>query len=150
MPYSTRVLAASLAAAVLALGLFGTAGAQSKPKYNIKTIMKYGLKGGLAKKVVGGEATGKEKIQLLDYAIALYENKPKKGDAASWTKLTGDLVTAAAKSLSTPGPAPRRSAKPSTARPATTSTNTTSRNNHRWPEDVCLAFFIDRMKVMCP
>lgn len=97
MPYSTRVLAASLAAAVLALGLFGTAGAQSKPKYNIKTIMKYGLKGGLAKKVVGGEATGKEKIQLLDYAIALYENKPKKGDAASWTKLTGDLVTAAAK-----------------------------------------------------
>ena len=97
MPYSTRVLAASLAAAVLALGLFGTAGAQSKPKYNIKTIIKYGLKGGLAKKVVGGEATGKEKIQLLDYAIALYENKPKKGDAASWTKLTGDLVTAAAK-----------------------------------------------------
>ena len=97
MPYSTRVLAASLAAAVLALGLFGPAGAQSQPKYNIKTIMKYGLKGGLAKKVVGGEATGKEKIQLLDYAIALYENKPKKGDAASWTKLTGDLVTAAAK-----------------------------------------------------
>ena len=97
MKYSTRILTAPLAAAVLALSLFGVVNAQSSPKYNIKTIMKYGLKGGLAKKVVGGEATGKEKIRLLDYAIALYENKPKKGDAASWTKLTGDLVTAAAK-----------------------------------------------------
>ena len=47
--------------------------------------------------MVGGKATDKEKIQLLDYAIALYETKPKKGDPASWTKLTGNLVTAAAK-----------------------------------------------------
>ena len=97
MKYSTRVLTISLAAAVLAPGLFGVVSAQSKPKYTIKTIMKNGLKGGLAKKVVSGEATAKEKIQLLDYAIALYETKPKKGDPASWTRLTGDLVTAAAK-----------------------------------------------------
>tara|TARA_B100000809_G_scaffold68208_1_gene65370 strand:- start:1692 stop:2078 length:387 start_codon:yes stop_codon:yes gene_type:complete len=97
MPYSPRFLAATLAAAVLALGLFDTVNAQSKPKYTIKQIMKDGLKGGLAKKVVGGKATEKEKIQLLDYAIALYETRPKKGGPASWTKLTGDFVTAAAK-----------------------------------------------------
>ena len=97
MKYSTGLLAATLTSAIVALGLFGTVNAQSKPKYTIKQIMKDGLKGGLAKKVVGGEATDKEKIQLLDYAIALYETKPKKGDPASWTKLTGNLVTAAAK-----------------------------------------------------
>ncbi len=97
MKYITRTLIVSLAAATLTLGLFSVVNGQAKPKYTIKQIMKDGLKGGLAKKVVGGEATDKEKIQLLDYAIALYETKPKKGDPASWTKLTGNLVTAAAK-----------------------------------------------------
>ena len=97
MKYITRILIVPLATAVLTLGLFSIVNGQAKPKYTIKQIMKDGLKGGLAKKVVGGEATDKEKIQLLDYAIALYETKPKKGDPASWTKLTGNLVTAAAK-----------------------------------------------------
>ncbi len=97
MKYITRTLIVSLAAATLTLGLFSVVNGQAKPKYTIKQIMKDGLKGGLAKKVVGGEATDQEKIQLLDYAIALYETKPKKGEAASWTKLTGNLVTAAAK-----------------------------------------------------
>ena len=97
MKYITRTLIVSLAAATLTLGLFSVVNGQAKPKYTIKQIMKDGLKGGLAKKVVDGEATDKEKIQLLDYAIALYETKPKKGEAASWTKLTGNLVTAAAK-----------------------------------------------------
>ena len=97
MKYITRILIVPLATAVLTLGLFSIVNGQAKPKYTIKQIMKDGLKGGLAKKVVGGEATDKEKIQLLDYAIALYETKPKKGEAASWTKLTGNLVTAAAK-----------------------------------------------------
>ena len=97
MKYTTGILAATLAAAVFALGLFSTVNAQTKPKYTIKQIMKDGLKGGLAKKVIEGKATSQEKIQLLDYAIALYETKPKKGDPAGWTKLTGDLVAAAAK-----------------------------------------------------
>ena len=86
-----------LAVAVFSLGLFGTVNAETKPKYTIKQIMKDGLKGGLAKKVIEGKATTQEKIQLLDYTIALYETKPKKGDPAGWTKLTGDLVAAAAK-----------------------------------------------------
>ena len=64
MKYSTGLLAATLTSAIVALGLFGTVNAQSKPKYTIKQIMKDGLKGGLAKKVVGGKATDKEKIQL--------------------------------------------------------------------------------------
>jgi cytochrome c553 len=97
MKYTTGILTASLAAAILTFGLVGIAGADSKPKYTIKQIMKDGLKGGLAKKVIEGKATSQEKIQLLDYTIALYETKPKKGDPAGWTKLTGDLVAAAAK-----------------------------------------------------
>ncbi len=97
MKYITRTLIVSLAAATLTLGLFSVVNGQAKPKYTIKQIMKDGLKGGLAKKVIEGKATSQEKIQLLDYAIALYETKPKKGEAASWTKLTGNLVTAAAK-----------------------------------------------------
>ncbi|MDE0739386.1 MAG: hypothetical protein OSB83_09260 [Planctomycetota bacterium] len=97
MNHNTRIITTSLAVAILALGLAATANADSKPKYTIKQIMKDGLKGGLAKKVIGGKASEKEKIQLLDYAIALYETPPKKGDPASWTKLTGNLVAAAAK-----------------------------------------------------
>ena len=97
MKFNTRTITASLATAILTLGLVGTAGADSKPKYTIKQIMKDGLKGGLAKKVIEGKATSQEKIQLLDYAIALYETKPKKGDPVGWTKLTGDIVAAAAK-----------------------------------------------------
>ena len=97
MKYITSILIVPLATAALTLGLFSVVNGQAKPKYTIKQIMKDALKGGLAKKVVGGEATEKEKIQFLDYAISLYENKPKKGEAASWTKLTGNLVTAAAK-----------------------------------------------------
>jgi hypothetical protein len=97
MKFNTRIIMASLAGAILTFGLAGTVGADSKPKYTIKQIMKDGLKGGLAKKVIEGKATSQEKIQLLDYAIALYETRPKKGDPAGWTKLTGDLVAAAAK-----------------------------------------------------
>ena len=97
MKYITSILIVPLATAALTLGLFSVVNGQAKPKYTIKQIMKDALKGGLAKKVVGGEATEKEKIQFLDYAISLYENKPKKGEAASWTRLTGNLVTAAAK-----------------------------------------------------
>ena len=72
MNHNTRTITAALAAAILALGLAATASADSKPKYTIKQIMKDGLKGGLAKKVIGGNASEKEKIQLLDYAISLY------------------------------------------------------------------------------
>ena len=97
MKYITRILIVPLATAALTLGLFSVVNGQAKPKYTIKQIMKDGLKGGLAKKVVEGKATSQEKIQLLDYAIALYETKPKKGDPVGWTKLTGDFVAAAAK-----------------------------------------------------
>ena len=97
MKYITRILIVPLATAALTLGLFSVVNGQAKPKYTIKQIMKDGLKGGLAKKVVEGKATSQEKIQLLDYTIALYETKPKKGDPVGWTKLTGDFVAAAAK-----------------------------------------------------
>ena len=78
MNHNTRTITASLAVAILTLGLVGSADADSKPKYTIKQIMKDGLKGGLAKKVIGGNASEKEKIQLLDYAISLYETSRRK------------------------------------------------------------------------
>ena len=69
----------------------------AKPKYTIKQVMKVAHKDGLLKKVVGGKATDKERLQLLDLYVAMYEGKPKKGKPESWTKLAGDVVAATAK-----------------------------------------------------
>ena len=67
---------------------------KDKPKFTIKEVMKKALKGGLHKKVAGGTASDKEKKELNEMYVALSKNKPKKGDAASWKKLTGALVKA--------------------------------------------------------
>ena len=63
-------------------------------KYSTKDIMKKAFKGPLLKKVAGGGASDAEKKQLHSMLVALSKNKPKKGDAESWTKLTGALVKA--------------------------------------------------------
>ena len=94
----------SLLLGALALGLFlvacvSSAEERRKPKYGIKTVMKEVHTGGLLKKVTGGQASKKEKTKLLEYYVALYESKPKKGSEASWNKKSGDLVVAAAKVL---------------------------------------------------
>ena len=68
---------------------------KDKPKYTTKEVMKKALKGPLHKKVVGGKASDAEKKELHELYVALSKNKPKKGDAASWKKLTGALVSAA-------------------------------------------------------
>lgn len=69
---------------------------EAKPKHSIKEVMNVQKKG-LLKKVISGEATAEEKVQLLDLYVSLVENKPKKGDMASWHTLAGTAATAAAK-----------------------------------------------------
>ena len=66
----------------------------SAPKYSTKDVMKKAMKGPLLKKVAGGGASDAEKKELHAMMVALSKNKPKKGDADSWGKLTGALVKA--------------------------------------------------------
>ncbi len=56
--------------------------------------MKVGFKGGLLKKVAGGDASDDEKQKLHEMLVALGKNKVEKGDAESWKKLTSALVKA--------------------------------------------------------
>lgn len=72
-------------------------GDAKKPKHTIKDVMGKALKGKLNKKVISGDATAKEKLELLDMYISLVENKPPKGDEASWQRFSGAAALAAAK-----------------------------------------------------
>ena len=67
------------------------------PKYKTKQVMAKVFKGkaSLKAKISAGKATAEEKKTALEYLQALAKNKPKKGDAASWTKKTLALVKAA-------------------------------------------------------
>ena len=69
----------------------------AKPKHATKDVMKKALKGPLVKKVISGGASAEEKLALLDMMVSLAENKPKKGDAASWEAKTNALINAAAR-----------------------------------------------------
>ena len=91
---------------VVALSLFAFCGTvatvvlaadDAKPKHTIKQVMKVAMKDGLCKKVAGGKASQDEKNKLLDVFVSLLENKPKKGDAASWNSKASALVIAAAR-----------------------------------------------------
>lgn len=70
-----------------------------KPKYTIKDVMAEAHKGKLVNKVQEGAATDEEKEKLVALYIALWENKPPKGDQASWNEKSGALVVASAKAL---------------------------------------------------
>ena len=72
-----------------------TIGAQDKPKFTIKEVMKTAHKGGLTKKVAKGEASAEEKKQLVELYEALAANHPPVGDEASWKAKTAELVVAA-------------------------------------------------------
>lgn len=88
------VAAVVVAFAWIAFGL-ATGKAQDDKKATIKEVMKIAMKGGLCGKVAKGEATEEEKKKLAGLFAALHENKPPKGDAASWEKKTKALVDAA-------------------------------------------------------
>ena len=80
--------------------LFAVEGARasdagSKPKYTIKQVMKKAHKDGLMKKLAMGEGTKEDAKELLDLYEALGENKPPRGAAEDWKKMTQEMVDAA-------------------------------------------------------
>ena len=70
---------------------------EAKPKHTIKAVMEAVHKGdaALIRKVIAGDASAEEKLTLLDHYISLAENKPPKGEAASWEEKTKALIAAA-------------------------------------------------------
>ena len=64
------------------------------PKHTIKEVMKKAMKGPLMKKVAGGDASDEEKKLLHEMFESMAKQKPKKGEAESWKKLTSALVAA--------------------------------------------------------
>ena len=64
------------------------------PKYKTKEVMKAAFKGPLIKKVAAGDASDEEKKKLYGMLVALGKNKPPKGEADSWKKLTDGLIKA--------------------------------------------------------
>lgn len=85
---------AALAVAALASFLVDSS-AQDKAKYTIKDVMKKAHKEGLLKSVASGKASKEDKEMLIELYTALGQNKPPKGDAASWKDKTEALVSAA-------------------------------------------------------
>ena len=67
--------------------------AGDNPKHTIKAAMTALHKKGLQKKVLGGKASKEDKLQLLEYYVALYENKPKKMVCGFITAQIGQYAT---------------------------------------------------------
>lgn len=88
------VVASGVLGLVIVLAASGFT-AEDEPKFSIKDVMKKCMKGGLCKKVVGGDATDEEKKELLEMFEALAKNKPPKGDAEDWKEKTTALVKGA-------------------------------------------------------
>ncbi|MBI3467162.1 MAG: hypothetical protein HY000_29470, partial [Planctomycetes bacterium] len=61
----------------------------AKPKHSIKEVMADAHKSKLVNKVQDGNASKEEKEKLLGLYVSLYENKPPKGEQASWNEKTG-------------------------------------------------------------
>ena len=61
----------------------------------IKKVMKVAMKGALAKTVISGKATAKQKEELLALFKDLAKAKPPKGTEKDWKKKTTALVDAA-------------------------------------------------------
>ncbi len=80
--------------AVLCLSFPHSAAAEDAEakKPTIKEVMKSAFKGPLVKKVASGKATDEEKKSLHDMLVAMSEDKPPRGDEASWKKFTTALV----------------------------------------------------------
>jgi pentapeptide MXKDX repeat protein len=104
MPTSFRICIATLVA-VVAIGAFAFAQDsdkkdEMKPKHTVKQVMGKAMapKGDkLNKKVLSGDASDQEKLELLDLFISLTENDAPSGDQDSWNKFTSTAAMAAAK-----------------------------------------------------
>lgn len=51
----------------------------------------------LLSRVVSGDATAEEQVELLDLYVSLRENEAPRGDAESWHELTDAILIAASK-----------------------------------------------------
>lgn len=76
--------------------------AQDKVKYTIKEVMKKAHKGGILQNVVAGKATKEDLESLVAMYDALGQNKPPKGEAASWKSKTEMMATHAKTLLKDP------------------------------------------------
>lgn len=57
-----------------------------EPKYTMKQVMTEGMKGGLVKKVINGDASDEEMEKFVEMSKTLAKYEPKKGDADDWKK----------------------------------------------------------------
>jgi hypothetical protein len=90
-----RITVALLALAVSATFALSTLRAEDeKPKMTIKDAMKLHAKEKLHEKVKKGEASKEELDKLIEAYEALGKNKPPKGSADNWKKLTDELLAA--------------------------------------------------------
>ncbi len=83
-----------LLVAFVCLPFASAADDDDEPQHSIKDVMKKVMKGKpnfLSKVADGGSE--KEKKELHEWLVALGKNKPPKGEADSWKKLTGKLVS---------------------------------------------------------
>jgi hypothetical protein len=84
-----------VAVALLAFTGLTLMGADDKPKYTIKEVMKGAHKSGLYRKVAEGKADKEEKEKLVAMYEALTKNKPPKGEEMEWKKKTEAMLAAA-------------------------------------------------------
>lgn len=94
-----RAVLTVLGVVAISTGLLVGAKAQDEKKDAIKQAMKVCMKGGLCKKVAGGQASDDDKKKLLAMFEAMAAEAPPKGDADSWKAKTGALVAAAKKAV---------------------------------------------------
>jgi hypothetical protein len=88
------VVACLTLSALIVAGL-DTPAAQDKPKFTISEVMQQAHKGGLLKKVQTKEANAEEGKQLVEYYVALTQNKPPMGDEKAWKKQTETMLAGA-------------------------------------------------------
>ena len=93
----TFIVAAVVVVAVSATYGIARAADESEQKHSISAVMKMAHGKKLLNKVIGGDASDEEKVNLLDLYVSLTENDPPMGSAESWKNLTDGVVVAAAK-----------------------------------------------------
>jgi cytochrome c553 len=87
------VMLSLLMVLVASLTLAGVRAKDKVPGHTTKEVMK-AVKGGLLKHVLEQTATVEQQHILLEYVKSLPDNKPPKGDAASWKMKTRELIKA--------------------------------------------------------
>src|SRR5947209_13416953 len=91
----TMVVGLAILGVALLVSMGTAQDAKDKPKHTIKEVMKVAHKGGLLKKVTGGQASKEEQKELAELYKSLSQNKPPMGDVEVWKKNTARMVALA-------------------------------------------------------